>query len=64
MNLKHVAYLAWVVLAISALHLIAMYLGYSESRNGWYIAYSFLHLPIIVLAIIVLVSVRKQQTIS
>ena len=57
MNLKH---LAWIVLAVSVLHLIAMYLGFSTSANGWYIAYSFLHLPIIVLAVIVLVKIRQQ----
>lgn len=62
MTLRHIKYLAWIVLAISALHLMAMYLGFSESHNGWYVAYSFLHLPIIVLAIIVLLKI-KQQTI-
>jgi hypothetical protein len=59
LTLRHIKYLAWIVLAISALHLIAMYLGFSTSHNGWYIVYSFLHLPIIVLAIWVLVKIKQ-----
>jgi len=62
LTLRHIKYLAWIVLAISALHLIAMYLGFSTSHNGWYIAYSLVHVPIIILAVVVLVKI-KQQTI-
>ena len=60
--MRKLEYLAWSVLAISILHLIAMYLGFSTSGNGWYIAYSFVHLPIIILAIVILIKI-KQQTI-
>jgi hypothetical protein len=54
--------IAWVVLAISGLHLVAMYLGFSTSQNGWYIAYSLLWIPIIALAIIVLIRIRQSVT--
>lgn len=56
MNLK---YLSWIVLAISVLHLIAMYLGFSTSHNGWYVAYGLVWIPIIILAVIVLIKIRE-----